>query len=137
MNAYLSFLVYLLAILGFVAVTLWLNKVVGPKPVPTALKLEPFECGATPVEQVNVKAVPVKYYAIAILFILFAWVLGKFAWGPLLKIVDEREKGIRDSVETAEKAAAEAKDLLAQHQEMLCGAGREREEILAPLGSAG
>jgi NADH-quinone oxidoreductase subunit A len=71
MNAYLSFLTYLLAILGFVAVTLWLNKVVGPKPAPTALKLEPFECGATPVEQVNVKAVPVKYYAIAVIFILF------------------------------------------------------------------
>jgi NADH-quinone oxidoreductase subunit A len=71
MNAYLSFFVYLLAILGFVALTLWLNKVVGPKPVPTAMKLEPFECGATPIEQVNVKAVPVKYYAIAIVFILF------------------------------------------------------------------
>jgi len=71
MNAYLSFLVYLIAILGFVALTLWLNKVVGPKPAPTALKLEPFECGATPVEQVNVKAVPVKYYAIAVVFILF------------------------------------------------------------------
>jgi NADH-quinone oxidoreductase subunit A len=71
MNAYLSFFVYLLAILGFVALTLWLNKVVGPKPAPTALKLEPFECGATPVEQVNVKAVPVKYYAIAVVFILF------------------------------------------------------------------
>ena len=71
MNAYLSFFVYLLAILGFVALTRWLNKVVGPKPAPTALKLEPFECGATPVEQVNVKAVPVKYYAIAIVFILF------------------------------------------------------------------
>jgi NADH-quinone oxidoreductase subunit A len=71
MNAYLSFFVYLLAILGFVALTLWLNKVIGPKPAPTALKLEPFECGATPVEQVNVKAVPVKYYAIAIVFILF------------------------------------------------------------------
>jgi NADH-quinone oxidoreductase subunit A len=71
MNAYLSFFVYLLAILGFVALTLWLNKVVGPKPVPSAIKLEPFECGATPVEQVNVKAVPVKYYAIAIVFILF------------------------------------------------------------------
>jgi F-type H+-transporting ATPase subunit b len=67
----------------------------------------------------------------AVLFALFAWVLGKFAWGPLLKIVDEREKGIRDSVESAEKAAAEAKALLARHQEMLRDAGREREEILA------
>lgn len=32
MNGYLSFLLYLLAILGFVALTLWLNSVVGPKP---------------------------------------------------------------------------------------------------------
>jgi len=32
MNPYLAFLVYLIAILGFVALTLWLNKVVGPKP---------------------------------------------------------------------------------------------------------
>jgi NADH-quinone oxidoreductase subunit A len=71
MNPYLAFLVYLVAILGFVALTLWLNKVVGPKPAPTAMKLEPFECGATPIEQQNVKAVPVKYYAIAVVFILF------------------------------------------------------------------
>jgi F-type H+-transporting ATPase subunit b len=66
-----------------------------------------------------------------VLFTLFAWVLGRFAWGPLLRIVDEREKGIRDSVESAERAAGEAKALLARHQEMLRDAGREREEILA------
>jgi NADH-quinone oxidoreductase subunit A len=71
LNPYGAFLIYLLAILGFVALTLWLNRVLGPKPVPTALKLEPFECGATPVQQDNMKAVPVKYYAIAVVFILF------------------------------------------------------------------
>ena len=71
MNAYLSFLLYLVAIIGFVALTLWLNRVLGPKPEPTALKLEPFECGATPIDTDNMKAVPVKYYAIAIVFILF------------------------------------------------------------------
>jgi NADH-quinone oxidoreductase subunit A len=70
-NPYLSFLVYLLAILGFVAVTLWLNRVVGPKPEPTPLKLEPFECGAIPVQADNTRAVPVKYYAIAVVFLLF------------------------------------------------------------------
>ena len=70
-------------------------------------------------------------WSTAVLFALFAWVLGKFAWGPLLRIVDDREKRIRDSVGAAETAAAEAKDLLAQHKEMLRGAGREREEILA------
>jgi NADH-quinone oxidoreductase subunit A len=39
--------------------------------VASTLKLEPFECGATPVERRNVKAVPIKYYAVAIVFILF------------------------------------------------------------------
>ena len=71
MNAYLAFLIYLLAILGFVALTLWMNRVLGPKPAATPLKLEPFECGAIPVQQNNVRAVPVKYYAIAIVFVLF------------------------------------------------------------------
>jgi NADH-quinone oxidoreductase subunit A len=71
MNPYVVFLLYLLAILGFVAVTLLLNRMLGPKPVTTPVKLEPFECGATPVTTLNVKAVPVKYYAIAIIFILF------------------------------------------------------------------
>lgn len=71
MNAYLAFLLYLLAILGFVALTLWINRVLGPKPAATPLKLEPFECGAIPVQQENVRAVPVKYYAIAIVFVLF------------------------------------------------------------------
>lgn len=71
MNAYVVFLLYMMAILGFVAVTLLLNRVLGPKPQSSAVKLEPFECGATVVGAVNVKAVPIKYYAVAIIFILF------------------------------------------------------------------
>jgi len=71
MNPYVAFLLYLGAILSFVALTLLLNRVLGPKPVSSAMKLEPFECGATPVDVRNVKAVPIKYYAVAIIFILF------------------------------------------------------------------
>src|SRR5512133_162208 len=69
-------------------------------------------------------------WATLVIFALFAAVLGKFAWGPLLKIVDEREKSIRDQVEAAERAAADARDTLAKHQELLKAAGREREELL-------
>jgi len=65
-----------------------------------------------------------------VLFVVFAWVLRRFAWGPLLKVIDDREKGIREQVAAAEGAAAEAKAVLVQHQEMLRGASREREEIL-------
>ena len=71
MNPYTVFLLYMVAILGFVAITLGMNAVLGPKPVSSAVKLEPFECGATPVSTRNVKAVPVKYYALAIVFVLF------------------------------------------------------------------
>ena len=71
MNPYVVFLLYLLAILSFVAITLALNALLGPKPAASAVKLEPFECGATPVSTLNVKAVPIKYYAIAVVFILF------------------------------------------------------------------
>ena len=71
MNPYVVFLIYLIAILSFVAITLALNAALGPKSRPSAIKLEPFECGATPVSTLNVKAVPIKYYAVAIVFILF------------------------------------------------------------------
>jgi NADH-quinone oxidoreductase subunit A len=84
MDPYVVFLLYLLAILGFVALTLVLNRLLGPRPTPSEVKLEPFECGATPVDPTNVKAVPIKYYAVAIVFILFdletvflyVWALG-------------------------------------------------------------
>ena len=70
-------------------------------------------------------------WATLVIFALFAFVLGKFAWGPLLKIVDEREKSIRDQVDSAERSAAEARQLLQQHQELVRNAGRERDELLA------
>jgi NADH-quinone oxidoreductase subunit A len=71
MNPYVVFLLYLAAILGLVAIMLLLNAAFGPKPANSAVKLEPFECGATPVSTLNVKAVPIKYYAVAIVFLLF------------------------------------------------------------------
>ena len=69
--------------------------------------------------------------ATLVAFAVFAGILAKFAWGPLLQIVDERERTIREQVDSAEKAAADAKATLLQHQELLRGAGRERDEILA------
>ncbi|MCC7052048.1 MAG: NADH-quinone oxidoreductase subunit A [Gemmatimonadaceae bacterium] len=71
MSPYVTFLMYLVAIVGFLGLVLALNALLGPKPATTAVKQEPFECGATPVDFINVKAVPVKYYAVAIIFILF------------------------------------------------------------------
>jgi F-type H+-transporting ATPase subunit b len=70
------------------------------------------------------------FYSTFVLFGLFALVLGKFGWGPLLKIVEEREKSVHDAVEGAQKAKTEAESLLTQHRELLREATREREEIV-------
>ncbi len=65
-----------------------------------------------------------------VLFALFAAVLARFGWGPLLRAVEEREKSIRDAVEGAQRAQTEAQALLVQHKEALAQARREREELI-------
>lgn len=65
-----------------------------------------------------------------VLFGIFAFVLTKLGWKPLLAMVEEREKGIRDAVGSAEKANEEAQRLLAQHQELIREAGRQRDEVM-------
>jgi F-type H+-transporting ATPase subunit b len=98
-----------------------------PNPMAVPLVLAAAQGGGGGILSVNATLV----WGTLVVFALFAWVLGRFAWGPLLRMVDEREKTIREQVDAAENAAAEAKSLLDQHHELLRGAGREREEILA------
>ena len=72
-----------------------------------------------------------------VLFAIFAFVLTKLGWKPLLAMIEEREKGIHDAIGSAEKANEEAQRLLAQHQELIREAGRQREEIMKrALGDA-
>jgi F-type H+-transporting ATPase subunit b len=65
-----------------------------------------------------------------VLFGIFAFVLTKLGWKPLLAMIEEREKSIHDAIGSAEKANEEAQRLLAQHQELIREAGRQREEIM-------
>ena len=71
MNPYVYFLIFLLATMGVVGLTLGLNALLGPRVPASATKLEPFECGATPIQQRNVRRLSIKYYPIAIFFLLF------------------------------------------------------------------
>ena len=65
-----------------------------------------------------------------VLFAIFAFVLTKLGWKPLLAMIEEREKSIHETVGSAQKANEEAQRLLAQHQELIREAGRQREEIM-------
>jgi F-type H+-transporting ATPase subunit b len=64
-----------------------------------------------------------------ITFIVLLFVLGKFAWGPIVKMLVEREATIRDAIESAKKERAEAERLLADQKQALAKATREAAEL--------
>ena len=70
------------------------------------------------------------FYSTLVLFAIFAFILAKFAWGPLLQIIEGREKSVRDAIDGAQRANADAQALLEKHKELVREAGRERDEIL-------
>lgn len=65
-----------------------------------------------------------------ILFIGLVLLLKKFAWGPILKSVGEREDGIKDALEEAENARKEMQNLNADNARILKEARAERDELL-------
>ena len=71
MSPYLVFFLFLLAALGLVGLIVLLNALLGPKVVASAVKMEPFECGSRPLQSRNVRPLSIKYYPVAIFFLLF------------------------------------------------------------------
>jgi len=65
----------------------------------------------------------------AITFLVLIFVLWKFAFGPISKMLVERETTIRDSIDSARKEREEAEKLLAQQKDALLKAQREAAEI--------
>lgn len=65
-----------------------------------------------------------------VVFLITLVVLGKIAWGPLLKSLDEREQRINDAVSQAEKANEEAATAIAKAREESAAALRKSEETL-------
>lgn len=65
-----------------------------------------------------------------ITFVVLAFLLGKFAWKPLLQVLEERERTVRESLDQAQKARAEAEETLRRNQELMAGARRETAAIL-------
>lgn len=66
----------------------------------------------------------------AVVFILLLFLLKKFAWGPILNAVNEREQGIKDALDAAQKAKLEMTNLQADNEKLLQEARAERETML-------
>lgn len=64
-------------------------------------------------------------------FLVFIWLLWKFAVGPIVKVLDERQDKIRESMASAERMQAELKQTQARNEEVLLEARREAQDILA------
>lgn len=65
-----------------------------------------------------------------ITFIIVAFILRRVAWGPLLQAVNEREKQIQSSIDSAKKERAEAEKLLAEQKTAIAAARAESAEQL-------
>jgi len=65
-----------------------------------------------------------------VVFVILLLVLAKFAWKPILNIVQDREDSINESLESAEKARLEMENLKANNEKLLKEAREERDAMI-------
>ncbi len=63
-------------------------------------------------------------------FLFLVFILGKFAWKPILNALNEREEGIKNALSEADKARHEMADLQSSNEQILKEARAERDALL-------
>jgi F-type H+-transporting ATPase subunit b len=63
-------------------------------------------------------------------FIVLMLLLKKYAWAPLMKVMQDRENHIANEIENAEKARIEAEELLEKHRQMVKEARLETQRFI-------
>ena len=66
----------------------------------------------------------------AVSFCVLLFLMYKYAFPVIFRILEEREKKIRGEIDEAERTRSEAQRLLAQYEEKLKGAAQEVQGIL-------
>jgi F-type H+-transporting ATPase subunit b len=64
-------------------------------------------------------------------FVILAFLLGRYAWKPLLGALQERERSIQESIDQARGNREQAEKLLDEQRQLLDQARRERAEAVA------
>ncbi len=72
----------------------------------------------------------------AITFLAVVFILGRFAWGPIMSSLKAREDSIEDALRAADLAKEEMKILQADNEKLLQEARKERDEILKEAQTA-
>ncbi|MEZ4720843.1 MAG: F0F1 ATP synthase subunit B [Flavobacteriales bacterium] len=63
-------------------------------------------------------------------FLIIVFLLGKFAWKPILKAIKEREDTIQDALEAADRAKEEMRKLKESNESLLQQAREERDQLM-------
>ncbi len=66
-----------------------------------------------------------------VVFVALLFILGRYAWKPLLAALDKREKSIADNIEGARRAHEQAQQSLKDYEQRLADVTREANDILA------
>lgn len=65
-----------------------------------------------------------------ITFLIVLFILGKYAWKPILNALSQREESIEEALNSAEQARKEMENLKAENEKLLDEARKERDQIL-------
>lgn len=63
-------------------------------------------------------------------FLIVVFLMRKFAWGPILSSLKERETSIEDALNAAKKAKEEVANMMAENERILMEARNERDNML-------
>ncbi len=66
-----------------------------------------------------------------VIFVCLVFLLRKLAWKPILAALDERTRGIRDSLAQAEKAKKDVERMRAEYERLMAEARQESQELIA------
>ena len=65
-----------------------------------------------------------------ITFLILLFLLRKFAWKPILKMIKDREDSIDSALKSAEKAKEEMRNLQSDNEKILAQARHERDQMM-------
>lgn len=79
---------------------------------------------------------PQLFFSQVVLFVILALILKKFAYAPLLAMLDKRKAQIAESLENAEKTRKELASAQAKSQELIAQAGQQAQKIIEEARAA-
>jgi len=67
---------------------------------------------------------------VIITFLILLFILGKFAWKPILNGLEEREKRIADAIKKAEDSNKEASEIMAKFDQIIADANAKADQSI-------